>query len=136
MYRFVSAGMPDFELRLIESTTEHAAGAGQVLQGRCGVEHEWGAICSNRFHYLKEGAVACREFGFSDYTIYSRPEQVGFDELDSQYRPNYTLFVDTGCIGNETSLTECEHYSLRGCSGYTTLECFTGKNTLNLSILT
>ncbi|XP_033640568.1 uncharacterized protein LOC117300831 [Asterias rubens] len=115
------AGMPDFELRLVDSSSG-TADDNKLLQGRCGAKHEWGAICNNFFLSLKEGAVACRELGFSDFAI--GQGSVGLREVNSQYSTNYTLFEDMGCRGNETSLTECEHYSLQGCRGYITLSCF------------
>ncbi|XP_038051811.1 uncharacterized protein LOC119724706 [Patiria miniata] len=121
------AGMPDFELRLVEGTYRDPD---RLLQGRCGPEHEWSAICGHGFHRLKQGRVACRELGYSDELAVAGGF-LSLRELDPQHRPNYTLFVDVGCIGDEASLSECQHYALRDCSGYATLECFTGVTEYN-----
>ncbi|XP_038052444.1 uncharacterized protein LOC119725155 [Patiria miniata] len=115
------SGMPDFQLRLVEGATYPLSN--KLLQGRCGAEHEWSALCGNIFHRLKQGRVACRELGHSDQAI--NTAHVPLDVLEPEHRPNYTLFVDIGCVGNETSLSECHHYALRDCQFYVTLECFT-----------
>ncbi|XP_038051842.1 uncharacterized protein LOC119724727 isoform X2 [Patiria miniata] len=114
-------GMPDFELRQVDETF----GPGnRLVQARCGPDNEWSALCGNLFFPLKEGKVVCRELGHADEALSN--DFVTPDRLAPQHRPNFTLFVDYGCIGDETSLTECLHYALRECTSYVALECFTG----------
>ena len=111
--------MPSFELRLVDDRY------GRLLQGRCGGKRDWGGVCSNTFDRSGAGSVACRELGLSEYA--TSVGAVPVDRVEAPYAPSYNLFVDIGCVGNEASLTECEHYSLRTCRAYVTLECFTGK---------
>ncbi|XP_038052418.1 uncharacterized protein LOC119725129 [Patiria miniata] len=114
------AGMPDFELRLVEEASNTSRG---LVQGRCGGIHEWGAVCGNRFAKLRAGHVVCRDLGLSNYSISTGT--LAFGEVNAQHVPNYNLFVDIGCVGDEASLSECEHFSLRQCQSYATVECFT-----------
>ncbi|XP_022091240.1 uncharacterized protein LOC110979592 [Acanthaster planci] len=114
------AGMPDLELRLIDGTGGESRG---LVQGRCGGKRDWGAICSNTFYKKRAGNVACRDLELSSFAL--SVGSASFDEVDIGHTTNYMLFVDIGCVGNEASLSECEHYSLRQCKAYATLECFT-----------
>ncbi|XP_038051635.1 uncharacterized protein LOC119724595 [Patiria miniata] len=114
------AGMPDFEMRLAEETSDSSR---RLVQGRCGGIHNWGAVCGNRFAKQRAGRVVCRDLGLSNYSISTGALALG--EVDAQLVPDYMLFVDIGCVGNESSLSECEHFSLRQCNSYFTVECFT-----------
>ncbi len=119
--------MPEFELRLVEGFYQGPKGM-NVIQGRCSNKYDWGAICSNTrgdFHDLKAGRVACHELGFADHAVATGI--AAFDEVDMAYRPNYTLSVDIGCFGNESSVSTCQHLTLRECTNYATVECFTSK---------
>ena len=114
--------MPDFELRLVDWMDSDSSG---LLQGRCGGKQDWGTVCSNSFTFRpRAGNIACRDLGLSNFAI--SVGSASFREVDVAQAPNYTLFVDIGCAGNETSLSECVHYSLQQCQAYATLECFTG----------
>ncbi|XP_022088744.1 uncharacterized protein LOC110978233 [Acanthaster planci] len=121
----LSLGMPEFQLRQVGETYDRR----KLVQGRCGPVHEWSAICGNSFYLLRAGRVMCRELGYSDRAL--RYEGVSLQDMEPQHRPNYSLSADIGCFGNETSLTECQHYSLRDCQYYVTLECFTGVTEYN-----
>ena len=119
--------MPDFELRLVEGFHQGPKRM-NIIQGRCSDMYEWGAICSNTpadFPSLKTGRVACHELGFADHAVETGIS--AFDEVDVNHRPNYTLSVDIGCVGNESSISTCQHLTLRECTNYATVECFTSK---------
>ncbi|XP_038051634.1 uncharacterized protein LOC119724594 [Patiria miniata] len=114
------AEMPDFELRLVEGAP---GSSNKVVQGRCGGIPEWGAVCGHLYYERRAGPVVCRDLGLSNYSISTGALALG--EVDAQLVPDYTLFVDIGCVGNESSLSECEHFSLRQCNSYATVQCFT-----------
>ncbi|XP_025102710.1 deleted in malignant brain tumors 1 protein-like [Pomacea canaliculata] len=63
----------------------------------------WSTVCGNGFGQ-EEALVACRMLGFNSTTAVA----VGSDKYGAGSGP--ILFSDLRCVGNETSLAQCQHW--------------------------
>ena len=77
-------------------------------EGHVEVYHNgiWGTMCDDDWD-LQDAMVACRQLGYINATAAVGPARFG-----SGSGP--ILFSELSCVGNESTITECDHHSTGG----------------------
>ena len=90
----------DPDIRLVGGSGPH--------EGRVEVYHSgtWGTVCDDDWD-LQDATSVCRELGYIKATAAVRPARFG-----SGSGP--ILFSEVACVGDESTITECDHHSTGG----------------------
>ena len=77
-------------------------------EGHVEVYHNgtWGTVCGDDWD-LQDATVVCRQLGYFNATA-----AVGPARFSSGSSP--ILFSEVACVGNESTITECDHHSTGG----------------------
>ena len=77
-------------------------------EGRVEVYHNgtWGTVCDDDWD-LQDATVVCRQAGYINATAAVEPARFGSGS-------GHILFSEVACVGNESTITECDHRSTGG----------------------
>ena len=83
-------------------------GGSGPYEGRVEIYHNgvWGTVCDDDWD-LQDAMVVCRQRGYINATAAVGPAKFG-----SGSGP--ILFSQLSCVGNESTITECDHHSTGG----------------------
>ena len=95
----------DVQLRLMDGTGDH--------EGRLEIRYEgqWGTVCDDYWTDV-EADVACRALGYPQGSVVGGGSR--FDRAHFGSGSGSILLDDVNCVGNETSLLECDYRKKNG----------------------
>ena len=100
--------MPIVHLLFVTDPDIRLVGGSGPHEGRVEVYHNgsWGTVCDDDWD-LQDATVVCRQLGYINATAAVGPARFGSGS-------GLILFSEVACVGNESTITECDHCSTGG----------------------